>query len=117
MLEFWRWHAAEELEHKSVAFDLFTKVGGGYVTRMLSVLAAALFLAVPMLRITRSMMQQDPHTPTRAERREAARVQRELLGRQFKLLAAFLRPDFHPWNIDDSELLRSWYRTQPELVA
>ena len=60
MLDFWRWHAAEELEHKSVAFDLFHRVGGGYLTRMLSVLAAALLLAVPMLRITRAMMRTTP---------------------------------------------------------
>lgn len=111
MLDFWRWHAAEELEHKSVAFDLFHKVGGGYVTRMLSVLAAALFLAVPMLRIVRAMMQDDPRTPTRAERKEAAAFQRDILRQQAPLLLAYFKPTFHPWQIDDSEMLESWYRS------
>lgn len=109
MLEFWRWHAAEELEHKSVAFDLFRRVGGGYATRMLSVLAAVAFLAVPMLRIVGAMSREDPHRPTRAERREAAAFQRMILRRQAPLLLAYLRPRFHPWDIDDAELLRSWY--------
>lgn len=31
----WRWHATEELEHKSVAFDVYTLVGGGYARRCL----------------------------------------------------------------------------------
>lgn len=110
MLEFWRWHAAEELEHKSVAFDLFAKVGGGYLTRMVAVLAAVSFLAVPMLRITRAMMNDDPHVPTRAERKRAAAVQRRILRRQAPMLLAYFRPGFHPWEIDDTAMLQDWYR-------
>lgn len=111
MLDFWRWHAAEELEHKSVAFDLFRRVGGGYPTRMLSVLAAVVFLAVPMLRITRGMMQDDARRPTRAERTEAAAFQRRIMRRQFPLLLAYFRPTFHPWQIDDTAMLEQWYRS------
>ncbi len=111
MLDFWRWHAAEELEHKSVAFDLFGKVGGGYAVRMLSVLAAGVFLTVPMVRITRSMMRDDPHITTRAERREAGALQRRLLREQAPLLLAYFSPRFHPWQIDDTEMLRDWYRS------
>ncbi len=43
MLAFWRWHAAEELEHKAVAFDLFERLAGGYVLRVASALAALVF--------------------------------------------------------------------------
>ena len=31
----WRWHAIEELEHKDVAYDVYTLVGGGYIRRSL----------------------------------------------------------------------------------
>lgn len=117
VLDFWRWHAAEELEHKSVAFDLFHKVGGGYLTRMVSVLAAALFLAVPLLRITRAMIRDDPHTPTRAERKEAAAFQRKILRRQSRLLLAYFKPTFHPWQIDDTSLLEDWYRRGTSTAA
>jgi predicted metal-dependent hydrolase len=109
MLEFWRWHAAEELEHKSVAFDLFARVGGGYVTRMVSMLTAVLLLAVPMLRITRGMMLDDPHESTRAERKEAAAFQRKILRRQAGMLLAYFKPSFHPWQIDDTAMLEDWY--------
>ena len=30
----WRWHAAEECEHKSVAFELYQRLGGNYRWRM-----------------------------------------------------------------------------------
>ena len=34
MRAFWRWHAAEELEHKSIPFDIYQAVGGNYVERI-----------------------------------------------------------------------------------
>ena len=111
MLEFWRWHAAEELEHKSVAFDLFHKVGGGYFTRMISVLVSVLFLAVPMVRIARGMMRDDPHQPTRDERKEAVAFQRRILRQQAPMLLAYFSPRFHPWQIADTEMLQDWYRS------
>lgn len=117
MLEFWRWHAAEELEHKSVAFDLFAKVGGRYATRMLSVFIAVALLAVPMLRITKGMMNDDTHAPTRAERKEAAAFQRKILRQQAPMLAAYLRPSFHPWQIDDTAMLERWYQSAPAARA
>ena len=38
------WHAAEELEHKSVCFDLYEKVGGDYSTRVAGMVFATIFL-------------------------------------------------------------------------
>ncbi|MGJ8668399.1 MAG: metal-dependent hydrolase [Oceanococcus sp.] len=33
LLDLLRWHGAEEIEHRSVAFDLYRHLGGGYVSR------------------------------------------------------------------------------------
>ncbi len=110
MLEFWRWHAAEELEHKAVAFDLFGKVGGRFATRMASVFVAAVLLAPAMIAIAQAMIKEDPHKATPAEREQAKEVQARVMKRQAKLMLAYFRPDFHPWQIDDTELLKGWYR-------
>ncbi len=109
MLEFWRWHAAEELEHKSVAFDLFRRVGGGYVTRMAAMATAVATLGFPMVKIVRRMMKEDPRPITKADRGEARAVQAKIMKRQVRLLLAYLKPGFHPWDIDDTELLEGWY--------
>lgn len=43
----WSWHCLEELEHRSTAIDLYRKIGGGYLTRVMSaLLASALFAFV-----------------------------------------------------------------------
>ena len=34
MLDLLRWHGAEEVEHRSVAFELFQHVSGSYVRRV-----------------------------------------------------------------------------------
>jgi len=39
-----RWHAAEELEHKAVCFDLYEKVGGDYNTRIAGMVLSTIFL-------------------------------------------------------------------------
>lgn len=33
MLDLLRWHGAEEVEHRSVAFDVYRELGGGYLSR------------------------------------------------------------------------------------
>lgn len=112
MLQFWRWHAAEELEHKAVAFDLFHAVGGTYLLRVLSAATAAAALAIPYARITARMMRDDPHRPTRSERRQARRVHRRLLPPQLRLVLAYFRPSFHPWDAHDEPHLREWYASE-----
>ena len=42
----WTWHALEEIEHKSVAFDVYEAVGGGYLQRAVAMVWATLVFAI-----------------------------------------------------------------------
>jgi predicted metal-dependent hydrolase len=33
MVDLVKWHGAEEIEHRTVAFDLYRHLGGGYIAR------------------------------------------------------------------------------------
>ena len=57
--ELWRWHASEEVEHKSVAFDVYRKNCNDYLTRIITMtIIHAVFLTV-ILIITGSLMLKD----------------------------------------------------------
>jgi predicted metal-dependent hydrolase len=109
MDRFWRWHAAEELEHKAVAFDLFSQVGGGYLLRVFSAVAALLLLALPFDRIVRRMMK-DAGTEVSPEMRAQARgINRKIMGPQLRMIGQYFKPGFHPWSFDDGQYLTQWY--------
>jgi predicted metal-dependent hydrolase len=109
MVRFWRWHAAEELEHKAVAFDVFKAAGGGYLLRIFSAMAALLLLALPFNRIVRRMLKEDPQEITAEMRQAAMEMNRKLAGPQLRMIVQYFKPGFQPGNCGDEEYLREWY--------
>jgi uncharacterized protein len=105
------WHALEELEHKSVAFDVYRTVGGSERMRI-AVMAMMIVLTLPLgiLALTISLAR-DPFA-----RRQPVRLVREahrlFTGPMFDGLlpdlANYLRPKFHPDDIDTAGLLQRW---------
>ena len=60
MLDLVKWHGAEEIEHRTVAFDLYRHLGGGYISRYyqsILVIAAVMGLWVDGAA---HIMKQDP---------------------------------------------------------
>ncbi|MGW4354595.1 metal-dependent hydrolase [Nocardia sp. NPDC004582] len=107
------WHALEELEHKSVAFDVFRAVGGTERTRI-GVMLAMYSLTLPLTYLSLALaVGRDP-----VARRRPARVAREayrlFTGPVFRglmpELGEYLRPGFHPDDIDTTALLSHWQR-------
>ena len=111
-----RWHALEELEHKSVAFDVMNAIGVSYAVRASSALVAFASIIIRWNLITNYLCQQDGlnGAALRSERlRSIASVDFSISSLTRKC-APYFAPSFHP-NQDNDDLLIA--RIRPEFAA
>ena len=114
------WHAAEEIEHKSVAFDALRQVSPGYAVRMIGLALASATLFSFWAWATVMLWKQDGLSVPAALRelgamREKARAAglRSETGpvvrtAMLRGLLQYVRPGFHPSDNDDAELARKY---------
>jgi uncharacterized protein len=100
MLDMLRWHAAEEVEHRSVAFDLYVHRGGGYVERLVTMAEVVPVMIWLWIRGTAFLLRHDPTRPGRPTVRAFRRAAREgwlpSFGELVRMVPAYLRPGHHP---------------------
>jgi predicted metal-dependent hydrolase len=105
------WHAMEETEHKSVCFDLYQVAGGGYIRRSLILLVEWFDLIIHTHNRHRYLLKADNlwnwHTRWRILRDIYG--PRGIIGKMTWLMWRYLRPGFHPWDIDDRADFRQRY--------
>ncbi|GAB3359489.1 metal-dependent hydrolase [Lysobacter tyrosinilyticus] len=103
------WHFAEEIEHKHVAYDVMQQLWPSYVLRLLG---AALVLPLFYLLMTAGMLyllHQDRLLTSRSVWRGFGRhlfSGHHMVRRSLAHIGSYLRPGFHPWQLDDSALAR-----------
>lgn len=109
------WHSAEEIEHKSVAFDVLQRINPSYPLRMAGLVMATATLGGFWVAATAMLLAQDGalKPDTWRELREAERTTgraRRSLGRDVFLagIRAYARRDFHPTQIDNEGLARDF---------
>jgi predicted metal-dependent hydrolase len=113
LVQMWKWHAVEEIEHKGVAYDTWL-----HATRDWSRWKRWKVKSIMMLLVSRTfwtkrwegtldLLAQDGITGWRAR----ARLAWYLIGtpgplrRLFPAWVAYFLPGFHPWNHDDRKLI------------
>jgi predicted metal-dependent hydrolase len=111
MRDLWRWHAAEELEHKAVAFDVLKTVNDSYLVRMMGLLIAILTLGGFLILGTIMLVAQEDRGFRRALSAlltgvKERRVPDEGMRGAFR---AYLRRDFHPNDIDNRHLAEAFF--------
>jgi len=111
MAGLWRWHSAEENEHKAVAFDVFQAVGGTYEERASIMVLVTLIFWAKVLDHQARMMKVDG---TVFSAREWAALVKFLfvepggMSGVMREYFEYFRRDFHPADIDSTRLVRGW---------
>jgi uncharacterized protein len=113
MSALWQWHAMEEIEHKGVAFDIYTVAVKGslrrYVLRCLAMLIVTPVFSTLLWGITFSMIRRDGQA---LNMKGWLRLFWEhficpgSLTRMAPSWVQWFSPSFHPWRDDNSELIK-----------
>ena len=105
------WHAAEEIEHKAVAFDVLQQVDPSYALRVAGMALATTFLAGYWIAATRMLLRQEGISGRQALRELRALGDRDPIVRRVFVsgIRAYLRRDFHPDQHDQRELAPRWF--------
>ncbi|EFV13130.1 metal-dependent hydrolase [Segniliparus rugosus] len=108
MADLFRWHSAEEVEHRSAVFDVARYFGLGYIPRVLLGVGTALGIYFLMARGTKFLVHADPSLPNlgyfglirewvRASKRGALPPLRIL----FTQLKDYCKPSYSPEDVGD----------------
>jgi predicted metal-dependent hydrolase len=114
VLDLFLWHALEESEHKAVAFDVYKAVGGGERLRVVTMkILRIVFTGAMVVAIVISLLgDRATYQPGRLRRSwrsfRTSPIMNKALWRQ---LGDYNRPDFHPDDIDTTELEERWRST------
>lgn len=97
------YHSLEEVEHKSVCFDLFCFAGGSYWQRMRGLFISILTTIYLVKRRHVYLLEKDGLW-NREYKRKARRFiwgRSGLVAAMLPSIFAFVRPSFHPWETDE----------------
>jgi len=117
MRTLWRWHAAEETEHKAVAFNLYCALGGSYQRRIGWYVYVLGLFAIEAVMQTSLNLHRDgtlfkPSTWWSALRFAWGRD--GLIWRCTAPLLAYFRRDFHPDHNPNQALAAQWLADHQE---
>ncbi len=106
------WHAIEEIEHKSVAFDVYQQCVGDRKLLMKQYKIFTRFeFPFNVWMSSRFLLKQMNHKVTWSDRKglwKSLYGDGGLISDMRGLYKQFLTPGFHPWDHDDSALVSEW---------
>ena len=120
----WRWHAVEEIEHKAVAYDTYLHATKDWTRWRRWRLKSLMMLIITFnffkhrVEDTLDLLAQDGLTGAKMKWQLAKYllVSPGIIRRIFPAWVSFFLPGFHPWNLDDRQLIAK-YKRQEALPA
>jgi len=119
----WLWHAAEEIEHKAVCYDVYQQVTGGglrsYIERCLAMVGVTLCIFLVIFLISTIMLfkkikerklnffQKKKRPPLTGWFRYLF-IQPGIIPNIASPYFAYYAPGFHPWKYDNSDIVIKW---------
>ncbi|MDP3845040.1 MAG: metal-dependent hydrolase [Pseudomonas sp.] len=112
MYKLWLWHAIEENEHKSVAYDAYLAVGGGYWLRTLTMASTSLMFIGVIAWFQLDLLRKDGQLLNWSSWKYGLKT---LFGPRNGYITALIRPylqyyqpGFHPSQQDTRALENRW---------
>lgn len=115
----WMWHACEESEHRSIAFDVYRALGGSHEWRVRWMRLVTFHFTTDVLRQTARNLWHDGQLLRWSTWRSAVSFffgKHGLVRHTFKPWRAYFRRDFHP-SQQDGSLAAEWLRTHDEAYS
>lgn len=107
------WHACEEIEHKSVAFDVLTRVNPSYGLRMGGLAMATFGLLFFWMVGAATLLRQEQGLTVGGLLRDLVRTRERnalMNGELVRSFKDYLRRDFHPSQHPNEPLAEAWLR-------
>ena len=107
----WRWHASEESEHKSIAFDLYMRLGGEEKWRMHWYYLFLLMFVIDLTRQTTYNLWRDGSWKYSNTWKSGAKFiwsRHGLVRSTWAQLKEYRRSNFHPQQQGDNALAKNW---------
>ncbi len=105
------WHAAEEIEHKAVAYDVLQQIDPSYAVRIVGLALATAMLGTFWFSATVMLLRQEK-LGWRETLRQLRAIKRQdpVVRRVFVAgIRQYIRRDFHPRNSANEHLAAEWF--------
>lgn len=108
------WHAAEEIEHRHVAFDVFQAVARSYPLRVKGLLAAMKKTYADMTPVVTYMLEVDGYAKRVDSRGRRLRLRMRLVSELLPAAGRYMTPGYHPSKDAEPRGFAEWLRAHEE---